>query len=229
MNDAKKELAALLPQVPWVIVMIDGPKEASQAKMKLNGEDFPAAAIGVRRAIDPGQHTIRAEAAGFSPVEKKFTVAVGTTETVDLVLAPARQGPPPKDGKVTPEQPSSGGLFPHQDAVGIAAIGVGTAGLVMGTVTGVLALGKHSDLEAMGCNETGCPTAQPDAIQSYRTLGTLSTVGFVAGGVGLVAGLVLLVTAPKAPKKAAPDAPKSAGVRVSPFIGAGELGVFGRF
>jgi hypothetical protein len=228
LSDAKKELAALAPQVPWVIVMIDGPKDPRDVRVKLDREDVPPAAIGVRRAIDPGEHTIRAEAKGFVTAEKKFTVAVGMTETVDLSLAPAPLVAHAKD-PAQPEAPASGGLFPHQYAVGIVALGIGSAGLVVGTVTGLLALDKHSDLEAAGCNDVGCPSAQREALDSYHTLGTLSTVGFIAGGVGAAAGIVLLVTAPKSPKKGAPEATKSSGVRVSPFIGVGQAGITGRF
>jgi hypothetical protein len=227
-NDAKKELAALAPQVPWVIVMIDGPKDPRDVKVKLDSEDVPPAAIGVRRAIDPGEHTIRAEAKGFVTAEKKFTVAAGMTETIDVALAPVPLVRHPKD-TARPEAPASEGLFPHQYAVGIVALGIGSAGLVVGTVTGLLALDKHSDLEGAGCNDVGCPSAQKEALDSYHTLGTLSTVGFIAGGVGAAVGVVLVATAPKSPKKAGPEATKSSGVRVSPFIGVGQVGLTGRF
>jgi hypothetical protein len=52
-------------------------------------------------------------------------------------------------------------------------------------------------------------------------MGTISTVGFIVGLVGAGAGVVLLVTAPKAQTTSAAS--------VSPYIGVGSAGVAGRF
>jgi hypothetical protein len=229
--DARKELAALTPQVPWVILSVEGAKDLSQAKVKIGADAVPPAALGVKRAIDPGEHTLRVELKGYLPAEKKFTVAPGVTEsvTITLVPAPSDVGAPPKGTAAPVEPPPSSGLFRHQDVVGIVLLGVGSAGAVVGAVTGVLALQKHSDLEAGGCTAEGCPASQQEALGSYHTLGTLSTAGFITGGVGLAAGLVLVLTAPKGPKKSGADATTGLGPVVRPYIGAGEIGVVGRF
>lgn len=229
-EEAKKELQAITPQIPWVIVKLDGPQES---KVKVDGDDLPSAAVGVKRAIDPGKHVVRAEAKGFLPAEKEFTVAAGTTETVDLKLLPApQQTSPDLSGSSglssSPVPASSGGLFPHQETVGIIALGLGSAGAVVGVVTGALAIGKRSDLVDAGCSDTGgCPASQKDALGSYHTLGTLSTIGFIGAGVGVTAGVVLLLTAPKAPKSAAPVT--KAGVTITPYFGLDQIGAVGRF
>jgi hypothetical protein len=229
--DARKELVALTPQVPWVVLSVEGARDLSQAKVKIGGDLVPPAALGVKRAIDPGEHTVHVELEGYLPAEKRFTVAPGVTEAVTITLSPATpHHAPPKATAGPVEPPPSGGLFPHQNTVGIVLIGVGSAGVLVGAVTGGLALQKHDDLEAAGCVPEGCPASQQEALRSYHTLGTVSTVGFITGGVGVAAGLVLVLTAPKAPKKAdaksaiAPLAPS-----VRPYIGAGEIGVVGRF
>lgn len=225
--DAKKELDALTPQVPWVILSVEGARDLSQAKVKVGEDLVPPAALGVKRAIDPGNHTVRVELPGFLPAEKKFSVAPGATAQVSIALSPAPQAATSKGGGEPVEPPSSGGLFPHQGAVGIVLLGVGSAGVLVGAVTGGLALQKHGDLEDAGCTSEGCPASQQEALGSYHTLGTVSTAGFITGGVGLVAGLVLVLTAPKAPKKPEPKAALAPVVR--PYIGAGEIGVLGRF
>jgi hypothetical protein len=229
--DARKELVALTPQVPWVILSVEGARDLSQAKVKIGEDLVPPAALGVKRAIDPGEHTVHVELEGYVPVEKRFTVAPGVTEAVTITLAPATPHHAPPKSTVGPvEPPPSEGLFPHQNAVGIALLGVGSAGILVGAVTGGLALQKHTDLEAAGCTPEGCPASQQEALASYHTMGTVSTVGFITGGVGVAAGLVLVLTAPKSPKKSdtksalAPLAPS-----VRPYIGAGEIGVIGRF
>ena len=58
---------------------------------------------------------------------------------------------------------------------------------------------------------------------SIDTRATLSTAMFVVGGVGLTAGLVLLLTAPKAK----PATPTKASVE--PWIGIGSAGLRGTF
>jgi hypothetical protein len=228
--DARKELTALTPQVPWVVLSVEGASDLSQAKVKIGSDVVPAAALGVKRAIDPGEHTVRVELPGYEPAEKTFSVTPGATASVSVTLSPARPDAPPKgtSGPVEPPPPSGGGLFPHQDVVGIVLLGVGSAGVVVGAVTGALALQKHDDLVAAGCTDAGCPASQQEALGSYHTLGTLSTAGFITGGVGLAAGLVLVLTAPKAPKKL-DAAPAAFAPVVRPYFGAGEIGVVGRF
>jgi hypothetical protein len=49
-TDARKELAALTPQVPWVILSVEGPKDLSLVKVKIENDVVPTAALGVKRA-----------------------------------------------------------------------------------------------------------------------------------------------------------------------------------
>jgi hypothetical protein len=103
--------------------------------------------------------------------------------------------------------------------VGFAAIGVGGAGVLVGAITGGLAISKHNSLAAT-CMAGVC-VGQDSAISSYHLLGTVSDVGLVVGGAIAATGIVLLVTAPKA---GAPD-----HAWVSPAFGPGFAGVKGRF
>ena len=57
-------------------------------------------------------------------------------------------------------------------------------------------------------------------VDSYNTMGTISTIGFVAGGVLAATGVVLVVTAPKS---------KATVARVSPVVSPGFLGAEGSF
>ena len=64
-------------------------------------------------------------------------------------------------------------------------------------------------------------------VDSYHLLGTLSTVGFVVGGVGAAAGVVLLLVQPK--HESVPQAASTAGLQVTPVVGLGTVGAVGRF
>lgn len=222
-EEARRELQALTPRIPSVTVVVKGP---SSATVTIDNAPIPAAAIGARRPADPGEHVIRASAPGHTSGEAKVTLAEGANETVTLELQPAA-APDGAGGSPggAPDQVSAGGGSSRK-TLAFVALGVGGAGLILGGVTGALALGKHGELEdacTLG-NGTGCPPAQQDNLDSYHTMGTLSTIGFIAGGVGVTAGVVLLVTAPS-------SAPAQAqrGAWIAPRVGLGYVGAEGRF
>jgi hypothetical protein len=101
------------------------------------------------------------------------------------------------------------------------AFGVGGVGLLVGGVTGMIALSKHSDLNGK-CPGGTCPdkSLQSD-VDSYHSMGMISTIGFIAAGLGAAAGTVLLLTAPS-------DSARTSAF-VTPYIGPGSVGATGRF
>jgi hypothetical protein len=211
LKDAQKELDDLEPRVPSVIINVKGPVKS----VTLDGAVVPAAALGVKRPADPGTHVIRAEADGQPPVQVTVTLAERKVETATLELkgtALTPGGPPP---------PSRAGGSPLR-TLGIVGIGVGGASLVMGAVTGGLAVSKHSEL-VKKCLGAQCPPSEYGTLDSFRLMSSLSTAGVVAGGVLAAAGVVLVVTAPKV-------APTTTGsVWLSPVLGAGYAGMKGTF
>jgi hypothetical protein len=231
--DAQRELAALAPRVPGVIINVKGPTEP---KVTLDGADVPNAALGVKRPVDPGSHVIKVTASGFFPGEATVSVAEAKIESVTIELkpgGPVTQPPPPPAGGPAQQQQGAGIAPPPggdtgapvsstQKTLGIVGLGVGGAGLLVGAITGGLALSKHSALLA-NCKDGHCPkgsemTYQSD-IDSYKTMGTISTAGFIAGGALAVTGVVLMETAPKAKKTGA----------ITPVIGLGYVGAQGGF
>ena len=226
--DAQKELDALSPRLPNVIINVKGPAKS----VTVDGTAVPIAALGVKRPVDPGSHLIRVEGDGQVPVEVSVTLAEGKVETVTLELEPAPHAapvtpvveahprPPVAPPPPPPQPPSSSASL--RRTLGFVGIGVGGAGLVMGAVTGGLALSKHSEL-SQNCRNSVCLPGEYGTLDSYNLVSTLSTVGFVAGGVLAATGIVLVATAPKA-------APATTGkVWLSPVVGAGYAGVEGAF
>jgi hypothetical protein len=109
-----------------------------------------------------------------------------------------------------------------------AAFGVGAIGLGLGTVFLLQAGGKRSDADAI-CNLPGggCPLdkkAEVDQLDSdAKSASTLSVVGFAVGGVGIAAGVVMLVMSGKSQSSAA------ARPAVYPWVGVDSAGLAGRF
>jgi hypothetical protein len=102
---------------------------------------------------------------------------------------------------------------------------------MLGGITGVLAVKKHSKLSPY-CSGGVCGPDQKADLDNYHTLGTLSTIGFVVGGVGAAAGVVLLLVKPPSQNNDAAgeltSKPRSA-INVNPFVGLGSAGVEGTF
>jgi hypothetical protein len=121
---------------------------------------------------------------------------------------------------------------PHASGQRTAAFvvgGVGVAGLALGAVFGIVALGKNGDLRnACGGDVHTCvlPAGSPSVTgprDSARSASTVSTIAFIAGGAALAGGVVLFATAP--------SAASVASVRVGAAAGPGEAKILvgGRF
>jgi hypothetical protein len=103
-------------------------------------------------------------------------------------------------------------------------LGVGAAGLVTGSVTGLMAVGKKSSLD---CPDKQCPPSQHDDLDSAKTLATISTVGFGVGIAGAAVGVVLLMTGGNK-AEAAPSA-RLGSVTARPWASSKLIGLEGSF
>jgi hypothetical protein len=151
--------------------------------------------------------------------------AATVTATVPaLEPAAAEVAPPVAPPPVAPAEKNVS-TSPRRTA-GFVALGVGAAGLAVGAVTGVLAIGKNHDAthDAKKCPSANrCFSSGYDEIADARHLATVSTIAFAAGGVLAAGGLVLVLTSPRPAE--------SAALRLTPALGPGAAGLTlsGRF
>jgi hypothetical protein len=194
-----------------------------RAHVTLDGAPIKNEALGVERLVNPGAHSVTATAPGLKDFATDFTVAEGASQSVPIRMIPdtawPAAGTPPPAGGANPPPPPPPAEGSRSKVPALIGFGVGGAGLVLGAVTGIVALGKHSTLKNECPGGVCGPNASSD-LSSYHTMGTLSTVGFIVAGAGAVAGVVLLFVGPKSP-------PKSAWI--TPFVAPGSAGVVGRF
>lgn len=220
-ESGRQALRDLLARIPTVLVRVVGAPPGA-ATATIDGNPI-AWASGAAVRLDPGDHTVRVTADGYKPFERLLTLPNhGGVVVVDAPLEPASaasssaKGPPPP---LTPRsEPSARGSL----APAFVAFGVGGAGLLVGAVTGVMELGKVSELEDR-CPNDQCKPSEQVEIDAAYTLATASTIGFVAGGVIAAGGVVLLLVRPGG------RSPSEARVHIEPWLGAGSLGLRGRF
>ena len=142
-------------------------------------------------------------------------------------LVPAVTPPPSESAPSSPPGASSVGMS-TQKLLGLVAGGVGVAGLALGTVFGVMTLSEASQQQTDCASATNC-MHYPQAASDHSTGATdrtISTVGFIAGGLLLAGGAVLFFTAGHPSERAA-----ATGLLVVPSVvpGGGEMLLKGDF
>ncbi len=226
-DDAAREVEGVSSRVGAVTITVKGQGgETVNAQVTWDQVPVNGATLGVQRPADPGSHVLHVTADGYLPADLQVEVPAGGAVDAPVTLTRAATGSPVVAGPDLSGS-TSAAQTPAPGATGFGvwpwvAFGVGGVGLATGIVTGILAVGKHSDI-AGRCSGNVCPPDQQSNIDGYNTLGTISTVGFVVGGVGAAAGVTLLVLQPK------PGTPPATGVHVVPVVGAGSLGAVGTF
>jgi hypothetical protein len=181
-------------------------------KITVDDVELSVASLGVALPEDPGEHRVVIKSPGHKDLAVTVNLAERGKETYTVQLGEL------SSEKVMPNPPE-GASGQSRDTetsplrtVGFITAGVGVAGVAVGSVFGVLTLGKKSDVEAHckpNCDGTGT-----DAQSAGKTFSTVSTVSFIAGGVLLAGGITLIVISPKAEKRSA--FMDSATVRATP-------------
>ena len=183
-------------------------------------------AWGTPVPVDPGTYTIVAEATGKQRLRKTAEIkADGKTITVVIkelaeapwdapdeaaaapVPVPVPEAPPAAPSVEAPQPPAprppvapalSAPAWGTQHWAGVAVAGAGLATLGVGAFFGLRAMSKKSESEEGGrCHDGNlCDAAGFALREAAHDAGTVSTVLFIAGGVGLAGGAALFLTAP---------------------------------
>src|SRR6187549_206060 len=180
--DAERKLAMLKPRLAWLTVRVAGP---SKFKVEVDDKDVPHAALGVRRATDPGVHIVKVRATGYVPKEQSVTLGEGEPKELDITLEPDPNAVNQADlEEVERPEVRTRAAAKHasepNNTLAFVLLGVGGVGIVTGAVTGSMALGLRSDLDKECANRTCKPAVEADVeryqkdIDRYRLLGTVS-------------------------------------------------------
>ncbi|HMR74312.1 MAG TPA: hypothetical protein PKD61_04350 [Polyangiaceae bacterium] len=226
------ELPAVEARLGRLTIIVEG-AGTKTPRVALDGAAVPAALLGVPYPADPGAHTLVAEAEGLKSAPVEVTLSEGGSENVVLKLEPSSEAPS------IPQEPAGGGTGISTDDLkkpsGLSTMrlgsyisfGVGAVGLGLGTYFLLDGNKKSADADSLAdsCEPNCTPTQQKEVLSvddEASSAKTAATVGFIVGGVGVAAGVTLLVLDLKREEKAT-------GPSVRPWVGLNSAGVFGTF
>jgi hypothetical protein len=234
------------PRIPSLTVTVKNVPDGATAVVTIDDDPIPTEGLGQPRKLDPGHHVVVAKAGGVDAKQeidlaekdqKQLTVELpagaaavvattgGAATTVDT---------PPEQG----ETHKSGG----SKVLMFGGFGLAGAGVVVGSITGILSMSQTSSIKKSGfCSTTpsgtSCGPQENQDVSSAKSMATLSTVSFIVAGAGAVLGVVGLLTGNNSSSSnVTPEKPPSddsaatpATSRIEPWLGLGAAGLRGTF
>jgi len=244
---ARNEAARLEPLLHKLVIVVKAPVEGMTVTR--DGLRVPAAVLGREDPVDPGEHVIEVTAPKKKPATQKVTT--GTGPGVDRVeIAPLEDAPvdvvaPPPGGAVVAPPPAGGGSDgTTQRTIGIIAA---ATGVLCGVPVGIFAAAAASEDKESTTNSQRAAAASTEAqglqgqerarkeaeaqtylnsAKSKHDAAKSNQAGAIAfgvvGGVLLVGGIVLILTAPSG--KSSASLVEKPGIRPIPLLGGGTYG-----
>jgi hypothetical protein len=243
---AKARAARLEPRLPKLTIVIPATSRAPGMQVSRDGVAVGEVQWGSALPVDPGKREVTVTAPGRQTFTVTVTLNEGMPATVKVpalqpapesaaapaapatapAATPVASAPPPFPEPAAPpadrppaEEASSG---PGALVIGLGVVGV--VGLGAGTVLGLMAKSKYDDSKehCRPADENLCSAEGVALRDDAMSLGTMSTVGFVVGGVALAGAGVLWIASSGDSKEAAHGRPGAlrAGLQMSPSRGA---------
>jgi hypothetical protein len=208
-SEANKISQDLEKRIPSLVITVSGLPPGTSARVIVDTDELPEAAMSLPYRVNPGEHTIVSSAKDLNDVKKNVRVSEGQTIPIDLSMAP--------EGESEQDKPTPGRQIPVWAWV---AGGVGVVGAVGAIYFGV----QFGDTKALvdrdcpnnACNDT-YTKAEAAALQSQWNKDlALTVVASSVGAIGLGTAIFGFATAPKKTESA---------TRITPWIGRGTSGV----
>ena len=236
---AEQELPALEARLPYVTVILQG-AAAEGVSVDMDGTTLPAAMIGIPLPTDPGRHVFKASGTATSePVTVTVVEAAKQTVTLQVqpMISPAQVAPAaPVAATNPPDEPADQGSKPGS-ALRVASyvsFGVGAVGLGLGTVFLLKAKGSDDDAGKLfdqcvaidPAGDCGPLRDQYEEKQSdSKSQQSIGIASMVVGGVGVAAGVTLLILSGGSSGKSA----RQSTPHVTPVFGLNSVGLLGTF
>jgi len=199
---ARQKASALEGKLSRLTITLSPEASATNGiEVRRDGNVVDSAELGSAIPVDPGKHVIEATAPGkakwFTSLELPSDGSQSTLTIPPLEAATESVRQPVTDPNSTPPEPTKANSGSGQKIAAYVVGGVGIVGLGLGAVFGLQAMSKHDEAKKACSDYPNCQgnTRAEDANSSAKSAATLSTVAFIVGGVGVAAGITLLLTA----------------------------------
>jgi hypothetical protein len=197
---AKTQREALAKDVPELTLTLPA-SAPTDVTVRLDKAPLALASLGKAQRLDPGDHVVVVQTRDGKERELKLSLGAGDKRSIELKLPEKEPEPIKPVAAPADETTKSSSHLPWT----ITAASVGVVGVTIGIITGVMAMGDRStvDQHCRGPTGTECDATGKAAGEDGKTMGIVSTIGFIAGGVGLATAAILFFTEPKKPAAAA--------------------------
>lgn len=201
-RDAGVEIEQLRKRIPTLTIsLVNADPTDPNLEIHLDGKRLNPAMVGFPVPVDVGAKTVTLVSRGKEVARNDVSLGEGDRSSVELdgsrsrelALANATETSRRSPDDLAQERPSPWYL---DRTFGWIGVGVGSAGLALGGITGLIAASKHNSLSSK-CPNSVCLPAYKNELDSFHTYRTVSTVGYVVGGMALAAGITVLVLAPQ--------------------------------
>ena len=227
--DARMAAATLAEQlkakVATVVIKLAGTHAGDKVTVAIDGINIPDVALTEPRKVNPGRHAIVAHVEGGE--EARASVDVAAAETKEVTLAPPPAPTPPANAVVQPQPPvvvpppPPPERHPVSTAFAVTGFAVGGLGVLVGAVTGALAMSTKAQLSDECLQGIHCLPGSYDKLDTAWTQASVSTVAFVVGGGGFLVGVLALALRR--------NGHAHERAYVLPMLGAGTVGAAGAF
>jgi hypothetical protein len=202
---ADERLKAIEPKLSALVVVVPPAADLPDLTIIRDGVAIGRAAWGEKIPVDPGAHVIEATAAHkqmrhvevqVGPNADVQTVTIAALEDAAPAPAPApapvAPAPAPTTAAPAPEtvaQPAQNGLSTRRTWALVSG-GVGAAGVIAGSIAGIVAIEKHN-ADGATCTSRPCSQQSMSLNNDAKLAADISTVSFAVGLVGLGLGAFL--------------------------------------
>ncbi|MGZ3456411.1 MAG: hypothetical protein ACXVEF_42800 [Polyangiales bacterium] len=201
-------------RIPTLAVSIEGAESGVKVVVTIDGVEVPEADLASPRKVNPGKHVVLARM-GNRQERTQVELAEKEAKIASIVFAPVKALPEPVKPpiKPPPEQPR----VYRTSLLTYVGFSVAGAGLVVGTITGIVAVKKAHTFTSACDKKDQCPLSTQSDYDQSRNFGNVSTVSFIVTGVGLAVGVYGLLS------------PELVPAPVAVSLGVGSVSVHGAF
>jgi hypothetical protein len=222
---------SLAKQIPALRIRVNDAASEGPSQVSVDGVQVPVPALIAPFKVNPGHHVVTATTAAGTTLRQEVDVAAGQTAEVNLSPVPPSAPSPPAEAAPAPPEAAAASTEGNTSPAPIVSwlrwggFGLAVAGIGLGSATGAMSLSATSSA-SKSCVNNQCPPSTWSDIDSAHTTATISTVSFVAAGIGAALGVTSFVIGRSAPPAAGAAVTRE---RVTPWIGIGGAGVNGTF